>query len=325
MILFKKIYFFFRKKRNEDSEYTKRYKTKRTKVKRSIAKRRFTSAKQKAKIFVPPSIQDAKIEGNSQVKQIPINARQKSTKPKQKTNKTKQRPSKTKQRLNKAKQPARIVVSPPLQNSTVENGSAHLKLKQPLSPPTTTSKRKVRIPSQVKLVITGSVGAGKTTAIASLAENEPITTEAKPTDEVALLKATTTTSMDYGTFHHSLKSKIHLYGTPGQKRFSFMGAILTEGASGLIVLINNNQKQPLNDLSFYLQHNEEFLQKNHAAIGITHFDVNKSHSITEYTDFMANLGMQWPVFPIDARKNSDVLMLVDLIIDATFRSQALEA
>jgi hypothetical protein len=40
---------------------------------------------------------------------------------------------------------------------------------------------------------------------------------------------------------------------------------------------------------------------------------------------MEKMGMQWPVFPVDARKNSDVLMLIDMIIDATFRTEALEA
>jgi signal recognition particle receptor subunit beta len=311
MNLFKNIYLFFRRKRNKDSDNTARYKTKRTKQKGSTAKRKFANSKQKAKIFVPPSFQDTKTVNNGLAKNLDkVNETLPTTK--YKSNKAKQKSNKRK--IKKAKQQAKF------------KHSTHVRTSQAQHPTATSSKinNKVRVPSQLKLVITGSVGAGKTTAIASLSDKEPITTEARPTDEVALLKATTTTSMDYGTFQHSLKSKIHLYGTPGQKRFGFMGTILTEGASGLIVLINNNQKHPLNDLSFYLQHNEEFLQSNHAAIGITHFDVDNTHSITEYTNFMASLGMQWPVVPIDARKDSDVLMLVDLIIDATFRTQALE-
>jgi signal recognition particle receptor subunit beta len=293
MNLFKKIAIFFRKKRNENDDTPKR----------SKAKRRYPNTKQKS-----------------------IKAKKKQGKVKQKPLKTKQKPGKIKQKQYKAKQKSKVFVPPSFQDPKIisnDQVKADL-LKRPVK---TTSKNshKVRMPSQVKLVITGSVGAGKTTAIGCLSEKEPITTESKPSDEIALIKATTTTSMDYGTFHHSLKSKIHLYGTPGQKRFSFMGTILTEGASGLIILINNNQKQPLNDLNFYLKHNEDFLQSNHAAIGITHFDMNKTHSISEYTNFMEKMGMQWPVFPVDARKNSDVLMLIDMIIDATFRTEALEA
>ncbi len=125
----------------------------------------------------------------------------------------------------------------------------------------TKGRVKVNDPLQIKLVITGSVGAGKTTAIKNISEVDPISTESVPTDEVAQFKASTTTSMDYGSFNHKLKRKINIYGTPGQKRFSFMSSILTKGASGLIILINNNQEKPLTDLAFYLKTNEEFLQK----------------------------------------------------------------
>lgn len=293
MKLFKKIAVFFRKIRGENNDAQKR----------SKPKRRYPNAKQK-----------------------PLKTKQKKGKVKQKPFKAKQKQGKVKQKQFKAKQKSKVFVPPSIRDAK-STSSDQVKADHLKRPGKTTPKNthKVRIPSQVKLVITGSVGAGKTTAIGCLSEKPPITTESKPSDEIALLKATTTTSMDYGTFHHSLKSKIHLYGTPGQKRFSFMGTILTEGASGLIILINNNQKQPLNDLSFYLRHNEEFLQSNHAAIGVTHFDMNKTHSISEYTNFIEKMGMQWPVFPIDARKDSDVLKLVDMIIDATFRTEALEA
>jgi len=241
---------------------------------------------------------------------------------KPKKNKTRWSSSKSKKksqvgRKTLKKKNAKVFVPPVIQNSVMLNSPLpeHEVLQNSAI---TSNNNKVRIPSQVKLVITGSVGAGKTTAIGSISDNTPLTTETKPTDETALLKETTTTSMDYGTFVHSLKSKIHLYGTPGQKRFSFMGAILTEGASGLIILINNNQNDPFDDLSFYLKHNAEFLNSNHAVIGITHYDVNNKHSISDYSQFISGLGMQWPIVSIDARKSADVLILINLVIDATF-------
>jgi signal recognition particle receptor subunit beta len=240
--------------------------------------------------------------------------------------KAKRRFFNTKQKSKKAKRKPKIFVPPTVENSNKESGNKSLSNQPPRSTVSTSnSNHKARIPSQVKLVITGSVGAGKTTAIRALSDKEPISTEARPTDEVSLLKATTTTSLDYGTFIHSLKSKIHLYGTPGQKRFSFMGAILTEGASGLIILINNNQEEPLLDLKFYLTHNKDFLQSNKAVIGITHYDVNRTHHISEYINFIGKFGMRWPVVPIDARESADVLKLVDLIINATFLPTRLKA
>jgi small GTP-binding protein len=182
-----------------------------------------------------------------------------------------------------------------------------------LSTKTEEKRTKMSIPSQVKLVITGSVGAGKTTAIKNVSEIAPVTTESKPSDGVALMKDSTTTSMDYGSYNHHQKSKINIYGTPGQRRFSFMSSILTKGASGLIILINNKQKEPLKDLAFYLQANEDFLQKKPAIIGVTHCD-EKKEDISKYSKFLKSQGIKWSVVSIDARKSKDVKNLVNLLL-----------
>ena len=189
--------------------------------------------------------------------------------------------------------------------------------KNPLLDATKTALHKTKndFPSQLKLVFTGSVGAGKTTAINIVSEKEAINTESKTTDKVAVLKNRTTVAMDYGSYHHKLNIKINLYGTPGQERFGFMSSILTKGANGLIILINNNQEEPLNNLEYYLKNNEEFLQKNPAVIVITHFDESKSCSISDYHRFMEKLGMKWPVVSIDARKKSDIHELLDSFIE----------
>ncbi len=90
-----------------------------------------------------------------------------------------------------------------------------------------------------KIVFTGCVGAGKSTAIRTISESDPLSTEVKSTEKRILQqKPTTTVVMDYGDFILNNGQKIFLYGTPGQRRFDFMSPILTEGASGLIILIN---------------------------------------------------------------------------------------
>ena len=47
-----------------------------------------------------------------------------------------------------------------------------------------------------KIVFAGPVGAGKTTAIKSLSDIEVVSTDARATDDVKLMKATTTVAMD---------------------------------------------------------------------------------------------------------------------------------
>ena len=77
-----------------------------------------------------------------------------------------------------------------------------------------------------KLVFAGPVGAGKTTAVQSLSDIEVVSTESVATDETRRLKRTTTVAMDYGVMRLDNGDQVHLYGTPGQKRFDFMWDIL---------------------------------------------------------------------------------------------------
>mgnify|MGYP000414985705 CR=1 FL=1 len=204
------------------------------------------------------------------------------------------------------------------QKNITKESEGHQK-EQPIHPFTNSVHiNNIKLPDKIKLVFTGSIGAGKTTAIRAVSEKEIISTEAKPTDSVKEMKSTTTTSMDYGSFLHHSGSSINVFGTPGQRRFSFMSEILTEGADGLIILINNNQENPLEDLDHYLQNNEKFLSRHQAVIAITHYDTHNTHNISIYSDYMAERGMKWPVMSIDARKKSDILHGIEQIIDAEF-------
>jgi hypothetical protein len=106
---------------------------------------------------------------------------------------------------------------------------------------------------KIKVIFTGSVGAGKTTAIQTISEIDPIRTEAKPSEASVLnRKSSTTVAMDYGELTLEDDTKLYLYGTPGQRRFDFMSHILTKGALGLVILIDNSHNTPLEELDYYL-------------------------------------------------------------------------
>ena len=89
----------------------------------------------------------------------------------------------------------------------------------------------------MNLVVTGTVGAGKTTFIRSVSEIEVVDTDRKATDDVANLKQNTTVSMDFGTLQFGDEMALHIYGTPGQTRFDFMWEILIERAHAYVLLI----------------------------------------------------------------------------------------
>lgn len=90
----------------------------------------------------------------------------------------------------------------------------------------------------VKVVVTGPFAAGKTTFINTLSETEVLATERRVTDFSEGVKSQTTVAMDFGRITVSRDLVLHLFGTPGQKRFDFMWQILTDGMLGFIVLID---------------------------------------------------------------------------------------
>jgi signal recognition particle receptor subunit beta len=168
---------------------------------------------------------------------------------------------------------------------------------------------------KIKIVFTGSVGAGKTTAIATISEIDPISTEAKPSEASVLnRKSSTTVAMDYGELTLEDGSKLCLYGTPGQRRFDFMSHILTKGALGLLVLIDNSHQTPLDELDYYLNLNAEFLLTSPAVIGITHYDESIKTSIDDYYDVLNERGVFWPIIHADARKSEDVTLLLHTLL-----------
>jgi uncharacterized protein len=89
----------------------------------------------------------------------------------------------------------------------------------------------------MRLVVTGCVGAGKTTFIRSISEIDVVDTDRKATDEVSDIKQNTTVSMDFGKLSFSPEMSLHIYGTPGQSRFNFMWEMLISKADVYILLV----------------------------------------------------------------------------------------
>lgn len=171
-----------------------------------------------------------------------------------------------------------------------------------------------------KMIFTGPVGAGKTTAIGVLSDIPVVSTEAAATDETALRKANTTVAMDYGVMGLEGGVKVHLYGTPGQERFSFMWEILTVGGIGLVVLIDNAREDPLGDLQFYLTAFRDFIAKSAVAIGVTRTDIAPFPGQEDYQAKLEALGVSAPVFEVDAREPADiklVLLALLAVLDPT--------
>ncbi|MEL6457198.1 MAG: ATP/GTP-binding protein [Cyanobacteria bacterium J06621_15] len=89
----------------------------------------------------------------------------------------------------------------------------------------------------MRMVVTGPVGAGKSTFIRSVSEIETVDTDRRATDESSLIKKKTTVAFDFGRLQFNPDMALHLYGTPGQERFDFIWDMLIRKAHAYILLV----------------------------------------------------------------------------------------
>lgn len=168
--------------------------------------------------------------------------------------------------------------------------------------------------NEFKIIFAGPVGSGKTTAITTLSDEPPVCTNQSASDMTRVRKSETTVAMDYGTMTLDTREKIHLYGTPGQERFNFMWDILTTNGLGLILLLDNTRKDPLNDMAFFLESFKDYINKTAVAIGITQTDIVPLIKTDKYQRKLKDLGFKCAIFEVDARNFDDMSYLVQALL-----------
>jgi signal recognition particle receptor subunit beta len=95
-------------------------------------------------------------------------------------------------------------------------------------------------PQTLKVVVTGPLGAGKTTFIKSLSEGGIVPIDTATSEGRTLDKALKAIAMDCGWVPVDDNSLIYLFGTPENRRFDFMWEILAEGMLGFIVIVDSS-------------------------------------------------------------------------------------
>mgnify|MGYP006170242453 CR=1 FL=1 len=179
-----------------------------------------------------------------------------------------------------------------------------------------------------KIVIMGSMGSGKTTAIRAVSDSAVVSTDVRNTDLESSAKLTTTVAMDYGDISLPNGDRLRLYGTPGQDRFEFIWPIVSFGATGAILLVDATATEPLRMFKGFL----EVLRRDNPDLpvvaGVTKLDQTTTLQIDNLYDQAEQLGFSLPVVPVDARDKSAVLNLLDILmseIDALSLLAGMEA
>lgn len=167
---------------------------------------------------------------------------------------------------------------------------------------------------QLKIIVAGTVGAGKTTFIRSISEIPTVDTDVEASEDLG--KELTTVAMDYGLL--TLDGiPLHIYGTPGQDRFDFMWEVLCEGALGLLLLIRGDKIEEFikarNVLDFIASRIDvPFL------IGVTRYDLPECWNLEAIADFF--MLDDWQVIGLNATQKNDCLGVVagllEMIIEA---------
>lgn len=161
-----------------------------------------------------------------------------------------------------------------------------------------------------KILVVGSSGSGKTTAISTISEIDVVNTDVFNSDYKNLNKEMTTVGLDYGevTFPALQGGKLRLYGAPGQQRFSFVWQALASGVAGIVLLADNSQEDPLGELQYYLQSFKMLLSgtKKNVLLGIVKTDISPVPDKAAYQQLLETFGVNAPVVILDAREYESV-------------------
>lgn len=166
---------------------------------------------------------------------------------------------------------------------------------------------------EFKIVFTGPIGAGKTTAIAAISDAAPVSTDVANTDRAAFDKAQTTVGLDYGQIALDGDTAVHLYGTPGQARYRFLWDILGTNAAGVIVLIDASQADALVQLDAFVDAFGSG-RRTPIVIGVGRAGGHGALPLDAFAQRLESRGLTLPVFGVDVRRRDDVLLLVDTLL-----------
>ncbi|TDB87210.1 ATP/GTP-binding protein [Actinomadura sp. 7K534] len=173
------------------------------------------------------------------------------------------------------------------------------------------------LPTQVKILVAGGFGVGKTTFVGAASEIEPLSTEELITSESVGIddlggvegKTTTTVALDFGRItieQHGIV--LYLFGTPGQRRFWFLWDELAAGALGAVVLADTRRLEDCFEaVDFFENRGLRFL------VAVNEFDGSFSYSPDEVRAAL-ELHPHVPIVLCDARDRASAIAALRSLI-----------
>ena len=164
------------------------------------------------------------------------------------------------------------------------------------------------------ILFIGPAGAGKTTAIAMVAEALPLEGTAEHPCAMDAQDSGHHAVTDCAELHLPRGEVTHLYGIDLHLALGLLPSAWPESKVIGVLLLDHRSQEALADLRTGLDVFSALAHQASLVIGVGHMHQETINGLDAYYEVLEQRGLHLPVLSVDVRKRSDVLLLLELLV-----------
>ncbi|MEU2041833.1 GTP-binding protein [Nocardia niwae] len=180
------------------------------------------------------------------------------------------------------------------------------------------------LPSSVKIVVSGGLGAGKTTFVGAVSDIHPLVARAETAEPIVVVDdperpadwKPTTVPVDVGRIDLDSSLLLYLFGAPGADDLAWLWDDLTDGALGAVIMVDTARVHDCHPaLDYCAQHGTPFVVAVNHALGGAHADLGEVRAALALADWI-------PVLECDARRRDSVKDVLVALLEQALSHRA---